>query len=288
MTSTLRFPVAPVAPRAAHDRYDSEIAFFDREADRERTDLEGLDPLIVERFRRHARRRFNKELRVDLLRPLEGKRVLDVGCGGGEQATLLASLGAHVTGVDISPRSIAVARERAKIEGLSGRTRFVCAPIVQAELGSSQFDAIWCDGILHHLIPELEAVLDRIVEWAAPGARVIVTEPVNLSPALHKIRMMTPVPVEGTPDERPLEWTELDAIHRHLEGLRVWPYLLFGRVVKFLVPGGSYEHAAAWRRALVNTLLAADQFVLGIPAMWRFAGQLVLLGTVAKCSSPSA
>ena len=45
-------------------------------------------------------------------------RVLDLGCGPGRYAELLASVGCHVTGVDLSPRSIAYARERAAQRGL--------------------------------------------------------------------------------------------------------------------------------------------------------------------------
>jgi hypothetical protein len=64
--------------------------------------------------------------------------------------------------------------------------------------------------------------------------------------------------------------------------VRIRPYLFLGRVVKLLVPGGSYERAAAWTRAVVNALLAADQALLSVPGMRRFAGQLVIDGVVAK------
>ncbi len=47
-----------------------------------------------------------------------GTRVLDLGCGPGRYSELLASVGCHVTGVDLSPRSIAHARERAAQRGL--------------------------------------------------------------------------------------------------------------------------------------------------------------------------
>lgn len=49
---------------------------------------------------------------------MPGTRVLDLGCGPGRYAELLASVGCHVTGVDLSARSIAYARERAAQRGL--------------------------------------------------------------------------------------------------------------------------------------------------------------------------
>src|SRR6202041_3338180 len=106
-----------------------------------------------------------------------------------EQAILLATLGAEVTGIDISPKSVELARERARLAGVSGGAPFGGAPLTQAEPGTG-YDVIWGDGILHHVIADLDRVMDRIVEWGRPGARVLFTEPVNLSRTLHRIRCL--------------------------------------------------------------------------------------------------
>src|SRR5437763_8985724 len=53
------------------------------------------------------------------LRPLEGRRAADVGCGAGLLAEPLARLGAAVTGVDAAPENIAAAREHALGQGLA-------------------------------------------------------------------------------------------------------------------------------------------------------------------------
>jgi 2-polyprenyl-6-hydroxyphenyl methylase/3-demethylubiquinone-9 3-methyltransferase len=52
------------------------------------------------------------------LKPLEGRRAADVGCGAGLLAEPLARLGAEVTGVDAAPENIAAAREHALGQGL--------------------------------------------------------------------------------------------------------------------------------------------------------------------------
>ena len=49
---------------------------------------------------------------LDLLDPLPGERVLDLGCGSGELTAQIAARGAHVVGVDASPEMVARARER--------------------------------------------------------------------------------------------------------------------------------------------------------------------------------
>jgi 2-polyprenyl-6-hydroxyphenyl methylase/3-demethylubiquinone-9 3-methyltransferase len=53
------------------------------------------------------------------LRPLEGRRAADVGCGAGLLAEPLARLGAEVTGIDAAPENIAAAREHALGQGLA-------------------------------------------------------------------------------------------------------------------------------------------------------------------------
>src|SRR4051794_7991065 len=52
-------------------------------------------------------------------RPLESKRALDIGCGGGLLAEPLARLGAAVTAIDAAPEAIAVAKAHAEAQGLA-------------------------------------------------------------------------------------------------------------------------------------------------------------------------
>ncbi|HVS29654.1 MAG TPA: methyltransferase domain-containing protein [Solirubrobacteraceae bacterium] len=55
---------------------------------------------------------------VDRAAPVEGERVVDVGCGTGNAALLAAARGGHATGVDPAPRLLEVAREHAAAQGL--------------------------------------------------------------------------------------------------------------------------------------------------------------------------
>src|SRR6266481_763873 len=105
-----------------------EAEFFDRWADANAKRLEPTDPAVVERYRR-PRGLSPKEYCFRLLGDLRGKNILDVGCGEGEDAMILAMLGAQVTGLDVSPGAIALARQRAALNGVSDRTRFVCSAL---------------------------------------------------------------------------------------------------------------------------------------------------------------
>jgi SAM-dependent methyltransferase len=78
-----------------------------------------LDPEREAASRRHLRIDREAAWLVDLLRLTCGMAVLDLGCGPGLYCTRLARRGLSVTGVDISPTSIAYARQRAEAERLA-------------------------------------------------------------------------------------------------------------------------------------------------------------------------
>lgn len=255
-------------------RWREEAGFFDAHAPDE---IRGIDPRVAVRYARSSRAWFNKEYRFRLLGPLAGHRVLDVGCGAGENAILLALAGAEVTGVDVSPRSIEVAKRRARASGLPRPPRFVCAPIESADLPDRSFDVVWADGLLHHVLPELDLVLARLRVLARPGARVMLSEPVNRIPALRALRRALPIPFDATPGERPLEEAELAAIRRHVPDLEIRAFGLLGRLNRFVVPLG-YEGASLARRALANLLCAADYAILSAGPLARAGGMAVLHG----------
>src|SRR5437762_12468076 len=109
------------------ERWQQEAEFFDEWADVAAHSLQPIDPLSLHRYgSSRLRRRFNIEYRFRVLGSLAGKKVLDVGCGDGINAVLLAKLGAEVTGIDISPKAIELAERRAEISGVAGQTRFLC------------------------------------------------------------------------------------------------------------------------------------------------------------------
>src|SRR5262245_38586768 len=186
-------------------RWNQEARFFDRWADRIDESKLPIDPLAWKRYTNpRLRLRFNKEFRFRLLGDLRGKALLDVGCGDSLNGALLAKMGAEVTGLDVSPGAVAPGRRRAEINGVSERVHLVCSPIETAEIAPRSFDVIWGDGILHHVLDELETVLQHLAVWAKPGALLLFAEPLNLFPPLRQFRMMIPMETEQITGERPL------------------------------------------------------------------------------------
>ena len=96
---------------------------------------------------------------------LRGKRVLDVGCGPGFWARHLARLGADYVGIDISPRSAALARRSLELHGLRGRIEVGNAE--RLPFDDESFDAVISEGVIHHTpdtmacISEIHRVLKR-------------------------------------------------------------------------------------------------------------------------------
>ena len=97
-----------------------------------------------------------------------GKRIVDLGCGPGLYVNRLARTGAHVTGVDFSPRSIEYARERAAEAGLDVDYRLGDYLALELEGGYDLAIMIMCDYCA--LSPEQRGrLLQRVGELLAPG-----------------------------------------------------------------------------------------------------------------------
>lgn len=108
---------------------------------------------------------------------LEGKRVLDVGCGGGILAESMAKRGASVTGIDMSVAPLAVARSHSLEQGLeidyqqSTIEDFLCQ-IEQRQ--QPKFELITCMEMLEH-VPDPTAVLQACAKLLTPQGKLIVS-----------------------------------------------------------------------------------------------------------------
>ncbi len=103
---------------------------------------------------------------------LQGKRVLVVGCGFGEDALRLAKLGADVYAFDLSPDSLGIARRLAQREQLA--IDFRQAPAEALPYADDFFDCVVSRDILHHV--DIPAAMREIRRVAKPGAMFVVNE----------------------------------------------------------------------------------------------------------------
>jgi 2-polyprenyl-6-hydroxyphenyl methylase/3-demethylubiquinone-9 3-methyltransferase len=105
---------------------------------------------------------------VDRLVGLAGKRVLDVGCGGGILSESMAGRGAHVTGIDMSERPLKVAQLHLLESGREVDYRLASVEsLADAEAGN--YDVVTCMEMLEH-VPDPAATVRACAAVAKPGA----------------------------------------------------------------------------------------------------------------------
>jgi ubiquinone/menaquinone biosynthesis C-methylase UbiE len=98
-----------------------------------------------------------------------GKRVLEIGCGMGTDATNFARNGAIYTGVELSSESLKLAKQRFEVFGLSGRFVEGNAEEIDQLLNGETFDLIYSFGVLHHT-PNLGSALNGIHTLMHPNS----------------------------------------------------------------------------------------------------------------------
>ena len=97
--------------------------------------------------------------------------VLEIGCGTGSTALLLAPHVAHITATDLAPGMIEIAEEKRAEENLSNVT-FKVAEVLEHSAGEGTYDAVLAHNLLH-LVPALDAALGNIASLTKPGGYFI-------------------------------------------------------------------------------------------------------------------
>ena len=108
---------------------------------------------------------------VDMAGGLAGKRVLDVGCGGGILAEAMALADAQVTGIDLSEKALGVARLHGLESGVVVDYRLMAAEAFAAE-HSDSFDVVTCMEMLEH-VPDPASIVAACARAAAPGGTLV-------------------------------------------------------------------------------------------------------------------
>ncbi len=143
-----------------------------------------VDPAELEKFASLAHRWWDKSsefkplhainpLRlnfIDGLVDLQGKRVLDVGCGGGILSESMDEKGAYVTGIDLGDKALKVAKLHQLESGSKVDYRLVSVEDLAKEQPSS-FDVVTCMEMLEH-VPDPEAIIRACAQLVKPGGSV--------------------------------------------------------------------------------------------------------------------
>ena len=199
----------------------------------------------------------------DRLGDVCGRKVLDLGCGHGMAAVVLARRGADVTACDLSVGYLREARARARANGVT--IRFGQIDAERLPFADGSFDRIWGSAILHHLdLCRAGAELARVLR---PGGIAVCCEPWGENRWLRWARQHAPYPgKQRTPDEEPLGRRHLAELHRHFSKVDVTGYQLLSMASRIVGD-----------RRLVNTLRRWDSALLERWPHWQRYCRYVVL-----------
>ncbi|XP_018368799.1 PREDICTED: ubiquinone biosynthesis O-methyltransferase, mitochondrial-like [Trachymyrmex cornetzi] len=108
--------------------------------------------------------------------PLEGVKIVDVGCGGGILTERLARIGAQVTGIDVSAELLNVAKEHIKLDpNISKRVNYIQTTVEDfSQKERESYDAVVASEVLEH-VADAQLFLKKCVELLKPGGSIFIT-----------------------------------------------------------------------------------------------------------------
>lgn len=187
--------------------------------------------------------------------PRRYDRALDVGCGSGDLARLLATRARQVHGIDVDVRIIDTARELTD-PGLP--VTFSVADALSYDEGAP-YDVITCVAVLHHL--PLTETLTRFRRQLAPGGTLVVVGLTREDTRVQTLLGLASVPLNlvtgwlknrgRTASQRPVAMT---APTRSADV----PYTEFAREVRRILPGARLRRRLFWRYSLVWKKVRGD------------------------------
>ncbi|HET7694308.1 MAG TPA: class I SAM-dependent methyltransferase [Vicinamibacterales bacterium] len=202
-----------------------------------------------------------------LLGDVDGRRVVDFGCGSGANTALLAGRGAHVWGIDISEDLLRLGKRRLSLSGRANAATFIAGSAHDMPFPDDSIDVVFGIAILHHL--DLDLVSKEVRRVLKPGGRAIFQEPVRNSAVLRFVRSLIPYRAPDiSPYERPLTDAELRRFANGFSSVSVRAFGLPHVQVGPLLP----VVKKYWR-----TLYAWDRWLLDrLPGLGRYASIRVI------------
>ncbi len=212
-----------------------------------------------------------------LAEPLTDCSALDYGCGLGEWGVLLATEGARVALLDLSPVAIEIGLRRAAANGVGHLVRGFARDASDLRcFRDAEFDLIYASAALHHTLkyPNALAELLRVLR---PGGKLILAETYGNNPILNgmrRLRWRLSRQPEEAGEDIILSDRELDLLRRHFSRVDVTPMNLFA-MAKRLFRGRYHSRPV---RAMMGWLEAVDFRLLKVVPSWRrYCGEVLVV-----------
>lgn len=220
------------------------------------------------------RRLYSATMETLQAEPPAGRNVLDYGCGPADFGLWLATEGARVTVLDLSPAAVELALKRARASGVA--VRGIAADAGRLEmLRDGEFDLAFACAALHHTMKYPGAV-EELARILKPGGRLVLCETWGGNPLLNAARKAR-ARLGGEAEEQG------EGIILSRQGLRTLDPFFFDIQIRTLnlfamakrLLRGRFERG--WARFAVQTLEAADSVLLAVaPPLSNWCGEAVI------------
>jgi SAM-dependent methyltransferase len=213
------------------------------------------DPYQVERYLNPPpTTAYGLEYAFHLLGCVEGKTIVDFGCGKGENLVLLARRGAKVIGLDLSPELVGWARRRVLSAGVEADV--MVASAYDTGLPDESVDVVFCIALIHHLeIPRVRKEMLRILK---KDGSIILKEPIRFSGFYDRIRKLLKPRWNISEYEHPLTKPEFECMTSGLaaENLRYFRLPFVPLIGRFSGHAGHFARiSSGWLLAHIPLLV---------------------------------
>lgn len=217
---------------------------------------------------------------------VNGKALLDLGCGAGENSVYFALKGAHCTATDYSSGMVEKALQLAAANGVQIEGRTMNA--MQLEFPADTFDIVYAANLLHHL-PEPRATLREIHRVLKPGGKLCFWDPLRHNPVINIYRRIaTEV---RTKDERALDigiTKFVQSLFRETVYDTFWLATLWIFLRFYLIERVHPNRERYWKKIIAEQarleptycrLERLDRLLKQVPFMKRFAWNIAVVAT---------
>lgn len=244
----------------------AEAAFSDREYEKYAEDL-ALNQKFFDKYRAPRDSWDFRQRQAMFLGNLAGKRLLDYGCGMGEETVYFAKLGAEVTSIDVSPVGIEITKNRAAANGVGHRVSAQLMDCTQTSFPDESFDVVHGLGILHHI--GLHGGLMEVRRVLKTGGRAVFFEWMGQSASVDRLKNLLygkEYSSFKSEHEQPLKFSDLRQEAKYFSVFRVYPYHLTYRLRRLL----PFIRRSDWSARTDHMLLRL------LPPLRRFAGGAII------------
>lgn len=221
---------------------------------------------------------------INRLRDIEGKKILELGCGAGEASIYFAKQGADVTATDISHEMLNVVQKVAKMHNVSVKTKQSRSDKIDSK--DESFDIVYAGNLLHHV--DIEPTLKEVHRVLKKEGIFVAWDPLAHNPIINFYRKIaTEV---RTKDEHPLTMNDLKLFGKYFANVEchmTWFFTLLIFIRFYFIDRIDPNKERYWKKILIDhkklektysCLYKLDKIFLAIyPFMKRYCWNVTVI-----------